>query len=923
MTADTHQTDAGGAGPGYKPAERSAGAPGEDPERIISRKVTQSQLALFVERMWPRLWLALTPILLFIVISLAGLWSEMSPLLHKGVLGVLGAILFAGVIMLLRLRWPGRAEAIARLEHTSDVSHRPISSYEDTPTNLGGGSNGKRIWAAHRSWLARRFARLSVREPRPNVSRFDPIALRSLPIILIPLLLLIAGDGTRDRLAAAFRLTPPVIPTSVRLDAWVTPPLYTRKPPAMLANGVETTRADGRAVHETSSVEVPEGSVLIVRASGDGHEFYQARAVLDDGAAGSPGSSDGGKKSGPGPKEGDGKGSLLAKSKERSKGKVTEYRLTLKASQTVHLLVSGRAQKSWHFKVTPDNPPEIELTKQPIATGRGALKLTYRASDDYGVSSAEVRMELDKSLLASEPLFAYRPLLAHKPAAATPGEKHLKGPLGKPPVVTLKLPRRKSKKGEATTIKDLMAHPWAGFKVHMTLYATDQAKQTGKSRTRLIKLPARNFTKPMAKAVIELRRALVLAPQRHEIVSEALDAITLAGEAFIPDKVVYLGLRSVYWRLRHDPKLETIESSVAQLWEIALRIEDGDLSDAERALRAAQKKLMDALKNKASDSEIKRLMKELRQAMSRYLQSLARQAQKLPPGATPPNLSQSLSPKDIDRMLRQIENLARSGARKQAQQLLSQLQDLMNQMRSGKVARGDARRAREMMNMLQKFNDLIQRQQRLMDETFRADKRGAGRPGARRPGEGRRLGERGKEGERGRGRGRRPGEGRGTGRGDGTGGLGPLARRQGDIRRELGRLLRGMGRLGARTPKEFGRAGRAMEGARRDLNKGEAGSASSRQAEALDQLRRGLKSMAESIFRGMAQNGPGRRPGNRDPLGRPGPTRGPDLGNTVKVPDEIDVQRAREILEELRRRLSDPRRPTIELDYIERLLERF
>ena len=58
-----------------------------------------------------------------------------------------------------------------------------------------------------------------------------------------------------------------------------------------------------------------------------------------------------------------------------------------------------------------------------------------------------------------------------------------------------------------------------------------------------------------------------------------------------------------------------------------------------------------------------------------------------------------------------------------------------------------------------------------------------------------------------------------------------------------------------------------------------------------------------------------------DPLGRP--LRGRDFGDdlTVKIPGEIDVQRVRRILEELRRRLADPARPQIELDYIERLLK--
>ena len=60
-----------------------------------------------------------------------------------------------------------------------------------------------------------------------------------------------------------------------------------------------------------------------------------------------------------------------------------------------------------------------------------------------------------------------------------------------------------------------------------------------------------------------------------------------------------------------------------------------------------------------------------------------------------------------------------------------------------------------------------------------------------------------------------------------------------------------------------------------------------------------------------------------DPLGRP--IRSREYGDdfTVKVPDEIDTQRARRVLEELRRRFGEPLRPQIELDYIERLLRGF
>jgi hypothetical protein len=103
------------------------------------------------------------------------------------------------------------------------------------------------------------------------------------------------------------------------------------------------------------------------------------------------------------------------------------------------------------------------------------------------------------------------------------------------------------------------------------------------------------------------------------------------------------------------------------------------------------------------------------------------------------------------------------------------------------------------------------------------------------------------------------------------------------------------------------------------------------QGKALDALRKGAQKLAESMQPGEGEgegDGPGDRPGRQqsggnqsDPLGRP--LRGRDVGEdfSVKIPGEIDVQRVRRILEELRRRLGDTQRPQIELDYIERLLK--
>jgi hypothetical protein len=67
----------------------------------------------------------------------------------------------------------------------------------------------------------------------------------------------------------------------------------------------------------------------------------------------------------------------------------------------------------------------------------------------------------------------------------------------------------------------------------------------------------------------------------------------------------------------------------------------------------------------------------------------------------------------------------------------------------------------------------------------------------------------------------------------------------------------------------------------------------------------------------------GQAPNNRDPLGRSMYNQGgADLWGE-RVPTELDLGKARAILEELQRRASERQRPVDELDYLHRLLRRF
>src|SRR5438477_7731175 len=149
---------------------------------------------------------------------------------------------------------------------------------------------------------------------------------------------------------------------------------------------------------------------------------------------------------------------------------------------------------------------------------------------------------------------------------------------------------------------------------------------------------------------------------------------------------------------------------------------------AEQDLRRLQQQLQDALAKNAPDAEIERLMSELRQALDRYLQSLAEELQRNPEAAMQPvDPSKVITGRDLQRMLDRAREMARSGARDQARELLSQMQNMLENLRAarpGQMQRG-TNQAQQLMRGLQ---DLMQRQQQLLDKSFRAQRQ-PGQPG--------------------------------------------------------------------------------------------------------------------------------------------------------------------------------------------------
>lgn len=818
--------------------------------------LVRSRWSLLWERLWPALALPAVVVGAFLAVSWLGVWLQLPPAGRLAGIVLFGIVLVAALIPLARLRIPTKAEAVSRLDRRSGVLHRPATAATDSLASPGSDPWASALWQTHIAQSLMAVRRLRVGWPAPRLAARDPAALRALVLITVIAAFFAAGGDRMRRITAAFDWSGVVTPANFRIDAWVSPPVYTGRPPIML-QGMrpgEVTFAGA-----TAPLSVPTGSVLVVRAGGDA----KFEVTTSGGLAAAPPAAD-----------------------RRAPAAVgaEERRFTIDGSGTAILRGAGH-DLVWAFEAIADQPPTIALAKDPEQQSRGALQFSYKLEDDYGVVEARAR-------------FTPKATTGQSPRA-----------LFEPPEITLVLPQARTRSGVGQTIKDLTENPWAGADVAMTLIARDEAKNEGKSAPFELRLPERVFLKPLARALIEQRRTLALDAETRDRVVIAIDALAMAPEQFTPEPGTYIGLRNIYWMLARAKSDDDLRAVVSELWAMATQIEDGDMSSAEAQLRAAQERLRQALERGASEEEIKRLMDELRAALDKFLQTLAEEMRKNPQLARPLDRNmQALRSQDLRSMLDRLEQMARSGARDAARALLDQLQSMLENLqmaRPGMQGEGD-----DMMSTLDELGDLIRRQQQLRDQTYREgqDRRG----------------------QRGQGR-QQQGERKG---------LGGLQQDQQALRDRLKQLMDQLRQHGlGQQPQDgqqgqggdpLGRAGDAMGDAAESLGQGNADGAVDNQGRALDALRKGAQGLAQQLEQQMGRGpgpgqpgrlGQGRAEQDTDPFGRP--LRGRDYGDdsTVKVPGEIDIQRARRILEELRRRFGDPLRPQLELDYIERLLK--
>ena len=850
------------------PVSQSIDQKASAPASPLAAAARRARYVIAWERLWPPLAALATATGLFLAVSWLGLWLWLPPLGRAaGLLRFIAVALWAAFPFFF-LRLPRFGDALRRLDRVSGLQHRPATAIADQLAVNAQDPYSLALWNAHVARSLQSVKALRAGAPAPRVAGRDPYALRALVLVTAIAAFIAAGGERWQRIAAAFDWHGVGVPANFRVDAWVAPPPYTGRPPIILP-GIHPGEATAAAAQTEGPVSVPVNSTLVVRATGKLIELSTS-------------------------------GGLVPSNEQvRPPAGAEEHRFTITGTGAATLRGAGE-NLVWPFNAIPDKPPTIALIKDPEQQSRGALLLSYRLEDDYGVAEAQATFARKEVSGATSPV---RPLFG-------------------PPDFALVLPQARTKSGTGQTIKDLTDHPWAGAEVVMTLVARDDAGNEGKSEPFTFRLPERIFTKPLARALIEQRRNLALDANARPVVTTALDALAIAPERFTPQAGIYLGLRSIYWSLARAKTDDDLRDVVKQLWQMAVGIEDGDIANAEEALRNAENALQQALDRGASDQEIKALMDQLRAAMDRFVQALAEQLKNSRELARPlsPN-TRVLSSRDLQNMLDRLENLARNGAKDAARQLLQQLQEMMENLQAGMpdMDEGDE----DMMSALDELGDMIHQQQQLRDRTFQQgqDQRQRGAPRDGRPGQ------------------QQPN----------ANNFGDLQQNQQALRDRLNKLLdelknRGLGQndqnqqgqpapgQGQEQLDELGHAGDAMGDAAANLGQGDADSAVESQGRALDALRKGAQGLAQSMQQQMGR-GPGTgRPGrfgqsraqqDTDPLGRP--MRGHEYSDdaTVKVPGEIDVQRARRIIEELRKRFGDFARPQEELDYIERLLKSY
>ncbi|MEM1391513.1 MAG: DUF4175 family protein, partial [Pseudomonadota bacterium] len=671
----------------------------------VKSRIARTYRRLRDLEVWKAFWPLFAILSVFLIIVLTGLYESLSA--QVGAFTTL--VFFVGFLVTLfrglrRYQSPERKDAIRALDEQSDL--RPLTSLQDRPTRPE--SSGVALWRAHEQSLTDAVRRLKVPNFTSAWRDCDPFVFRGILPVAVISLIIINGFGSLDRISKA--LDPDygslLGAETVRIEAWVTPPDYTGRAPIFLEASEETVR-------------VPAGSVITLRAQAPSAPKLRL--------------------------EGEDRKTLRFSSTPDG---AFEASATLQGDTDLSVRWWGPRQ-IWRILTSPDDPPTAQFVSMPGLGEDDQTDFTWAISDDYGVAKLEL--------------------------AIRPEDE----PERQPDLIAIELGALNPKELNKTDSLDLTRNRWAGSRVSVTLIATDGAGQTGKSDPYSFVLPSKLLLQPLAKAIQDARVTLLREDTPYEDVTlqgDALraggyyasatqrlnaapsgvkrghmmiEAITYGTPDYIRDLLVYTSLRSAMRELEVTDTISDVKALDEMLWAVSLRAEYGSAADAYARLIAAKNALEEALRDGASEEEIKRLTEAFRDAAMNYF--AARMAEAMANGLADNAPTQDgaaggggpmLEGQSFADMLDALSDLTETGAADQARQLLSDITNMLENLEfqqgsgSGQGMPGMAGQQgdsseeesvpedeRELSDTMRELSEILRQQRELNDETL-AQQRG-------------------------------------------------------------------------------------------------------------------------------------------------------------------------------------------------------
>lgn len=545
-----------------------------------------------------------------------------------------------------------------KIEEVNGLEHRPLDAISDIPLGF---NIAAKIWYTYIYSVRDKISKIRTfyRPKFSTNSKFTyyfsiiSCAALTLSLVLTPSTIWKANiiASLTPKIEISFKSS-----AETTIELWVQPPAYVQKPAYFIIS--KNHQLDAGKV-----IDVVKGSQLKARAVG--YKISPAIWLA-------------------------GKRYEIANSKDKD----NILSIDLYDSGKINIFHVVNKIGTWQVNVLPDTKPSGEI-KSVVATSLYSTKIEYIASDDNGISQAEVLMTL---------------------------------PEGAKDTSVYKFSARYDNNAQdavQTYIEDLTAHIWAGKKVEMQLRLTDNFDQTYTSGKVEFTLPEKKFSNPNAKKVANARKLLLLEPDNLSLrrkVADDLVKIAINPDIYKNNIVTFMALDSAIKRI--TGKAQNIDDETLQLlWNVAIQLEDGGLTSAQQKLYQALQKMQNSITNEnLSNAEKQQLVAEVQQAIMEYLKSLASEMQsQMYQGKSLPSLPSKVAEKlqnsiNMSELLQQMQTMADTDSYESLAKMADNLRNSIEKMDINQFEKMQEKQVKSLENM-QELENIIDAQQKLLSQT--------------------------------------------------------------------------------------------------------------------------------------------------------------------------------------------------------------